>query len=188
MELSNAARKYIEGRGWIKELYEPLKVFSDGDRVCFPITDYRGEVVGCISRSIVEKSYIVRMIKKSWGHFLWTGPDSDRVLFLVEGVFDVGWLLQHGFHAAAYLGNALNPAQLRVVARFYENVVMVPDSDPEGQRGAEQTVAKLRRMGVTNVQVFPLKEFKDISECFEGKLGKLLLEYLHKIEDSMIKS
>jgi len=185
MSLSKAAKDYIERRGWSPADYEHLGVYSEGDVVYFPLRDYTDRVVGVIGRSITHKSYNIKIQKSSHGYFLWRGVESDRVLFLVEGVFDVGWLLTAGLHAAAYINNTLLGAQLRVVSRFYERVVLVPDNDPEGLHGSGLAVARLKHMGVSSVREFKLNYYKDISEVFERdhKAAHSLITILRNIEN-----
>jgi DNA primase len=182
--LSREAKDYIEKRGWVKGDYSQIGVFSEGESVYFPISDYSDNVVGAIGRSIKSHQYFLRLTSPTCGYFLWHGVESDRTLFLVEGVFDLGWLLQNGLHAAAYLNNSLTGAQLRIIQRFYKRVVIIPDSDDEGKRGGARTVRSLRAAGVPSVREFSLTVFKDVGACFErgGKSSEYLIQSLRRLE------
>lgn len=186
MTLSAEAKSYIEHRGWVKEDYEEIGAFSEGDMVFFPLRDYNSAQVGEIGRSIKTKRYLIRLRKSTCGHFLWRGVDSNRVLFLVEGVFDLGWLLQNQFHAAAYLNNSLLAGQLRTIARFYDRVILLPDNDVEGIKGSARTFKSLRAMGVSYLKEYKLTVFKDLGSCFEqgGKNAAFLVESLKRLEKS----
>jgi DNA primase len=187
--LSKVAQEYIERRGWSEQDYKPLGVYSIGDFVYFPLRDYNDKSIGVISRNIRYKNYNIEYHKSSFGYFLWRGVDSDRVLFLVEGVFDVGWLLQSGLHAAAYINNTLLGAQLRIISRFYEKVIIIPDNDPEGQYGAGLAVKRLQSMGVPFVREFKLEGYKDVCETFEKnrQTAKNLLQILKSMEKAWIE-
>ena len=182
--LSREVRDYIEKRGWVKADYNRVGVFSEGESVYFPITDYLDNRVGAIGRSIKSHQYFLRLIAPTCGYFLWHGVEPDRTLFLVEGVFDLGWLLQNGLHAAAYLNNSLTGAQLRIIQRFYKRVVVIPDTDDEGKRGGARTVRSLRAAGVPFAREFSLTVFKDVGACFErgGKSSEYLIQSLRRLE------
>jgi DNA primase len=184
MSLTPAAQAYIERRGWDADDYEHLGVYSEGDFVYFPLRDYNDQVIGAIGRNITYKTYNIKIQRASHGYFLWRGVDSDRALFLVEGVFDVGWLLGEGFHAAAYVNNTLLGAQLRVVARFYERVVIIPDNDSEGVYGSNLAAKRLKAMGVQSVREFKLNYYKDVCDVFENdaKAAQNLVTMFRKIE------
>lgn len=185
-KLSHEGKEYIERRGWAPRDYKDIGVYSDGDFVYFPLKDWTGNPIGAIGRNIKYKTYNIKIHKSVHGYFLWPGIDSDRVLFLVEGVFDVGWLLASGFHAAAYINNTLLGAQLRIISRFYEKVVIIPDNDPEGLLGSTLAVNRLKKMGVPHVRDFKLKYHKDVCETFEkhARTAEQLVEVLAKIEMS----
>ena len=88
--LSKEAQSYIEKRGWAKADYEALGVASEGNLVMFPLIAYTGEIVGSVGRSVVAKQFVIKLTTAKFGYFLWRGLDPERVLFLVEGIFDVG--------------------------------------------------------------------------------------------------
>lgn len=185
MPLSNATKRYIERRGWGPNDYNDVGVFDEGGFVWFPIRAYDNGVVGAIGRKIEEKSYVLRLRTSKWGYFLWRGLE-DRPLFLVEGVFDLGWLLANGFHAAAYLSDTLNHAQIRILARFYRNVVIIPDNDFPGRRGAAESVTKLRRQGVL-AQLVKVETFLDVDTIFatNNAASKTFVEHLKGIEEEL---
>lgn len=184
--LSDLAREYIEKRGWAKADYEALGVYSDGNHVVFPLLAFNGDKVGEVARNIWEKSFIVKLNRSCFGYFIWRGVDSDRVLFLVEGIFDVSWLLANGFHAAAYLSSDLSSGQMRTISRFYDRVVIMPDTDAAGVRGGAKAAKRLEAAGVKRVRVFSFQAYKDIGEAFEtGKNNASLVEHLRKVESSL---
>lgn len=183
--LSTTAAAYIHSRGWTKEDYTEVGAFSDGDMVYFPVSAYDGSWIGDVGRNMKKKQYIIRLRCSKWGYFLWKGME-DRVLFLVEGPFDLGWLLAEGFHAAAYLSDTLNAGQIRVIKRFYKRVVFIPDNDTPGRRGSDAAGRKLKDMGVT-VRSFKMDMYKDVDELFrtDSKQANTFVNVLRKIESEL---
>lgn len=185
--LTTEAKNLIEKRGWAKDDYEALGIYSEGNMVYFPLISYTGEVVGTVGRDIKSKQFAITLKKHSFGYFLWRGMNTERVLFLVEGIFDVSWLLASGFHAAAYLSNSLSNGQVRLISRFYDKVVVMPDTDVEGIRGGIQAVKRLEKAGVKRVKSFAFQGYKDVGEAFEsGAKREIFVGHLRKIESSLM--
>lgn len=107
------------------------------------------------------------------------------IIILCEGVLDVIWFWQLGYHAVSVLGANLTEEQIRVLqAHQFGEIVLAFDNDDTGKRATSETVKKLLSAGlwtVTQIQ-FPGKSKEDPSyrkdpqECSVAELGQLYLE------------
>lgn len=80
---------------------------------------------------------------------------------LVEGNFDVLSLAAAGIdHAVAPLGTALTSAQLRLLKRFTDQVVVMFDGDEAGQKASRRAVALLIEAGLEG-RIVPLPPHED---------------------------
>ena len=136
------------------EGWEPDRVLQGGylrfrERLMFPIVDVRGEVTGFSGRILDPKAKAAKYVnspetpvftkgEQLYGAF--TARHAARRagrLVLVEGQVDVVMLWQAGLEgAAAAMGTALTPKQVRLVKRLGERVVCVMDGDAAGAKAA----------------------------------------------------
>lgn len=119
------------------------------ERLMFPIVDIRGEVTGFSGRILDAQAKAAKYVNSPetpvftkgdqlYGAF--TARHAARRagrLVLVEGQVDVVMLWQAGLEgAAASMGTALTPKQVRLVKRLGEQVVAVMDGDAAGAKAA----------------------------------------------------
>lgn len=72
-------------------------------------------------------------------------PYGEHGLILVEGVFDVLWLRQHGFrNAVAPIGATATKYQLSEVKEFGTDVILGFDNDQSGQEGNRRVYEAIR--------------------------------------------
>ena len=115
------------------------------DRLIFPITDPKGRIVAFGGRSLdgSEPKYlnspetpIYNKGKTLYGYPLARKACKDKgELVVVEGYMDLLALYARGFYrAVATLGTALTAAQVRLMRRIADEVIMVYDADEAGQK------------------------------------------------------
>lgn len=152
----DAAHPYLSTRG-IHEATARLfgmGVFTGappfGNRVVTPIHDGLGQLVGHLGRAIddaISPRYIVqRGTRRSRLLFNLHGVTRSgaSTVILVEGVFDVLALHQHGMaNAVASLGCDVSKAQRDLLAPF-DRVVILFDADAAGRRAALTLRRQLR--------------------------------------------
>jgi len=120
-------------------------------RLVFPIRDPAGRVVAFGGRALgdAEPKYLnspetPTYVKGEHLYGLDVAKDAIRregFAILVEGYLDLIVLHQAGFeNAVASLGTALTPAQVRLLARFAERVVVSYDGDSAGRNAASKTI------------------------------------------------
>jgi DNA primase len=120
-------------------------------RVIFPIRDAQGRVVAFGGRALgdAEPKYLnspetPTYVKGEHLYGLDVAKDAIRregFAVLVEGYLDLIVLHQAGFeNAVASLGTALTPAQVRLVSRFAERIVVSYDGDTAGRNAASKSI------------------------------------------------
>jgi len=118
------------------------------DRVIFPITDFRGRIVGFGGRAMsadVPAKYLnspeTELFHK--GNLLYNGAAARKAahdagtIIAVEGYIDVVRMVQAGFaHTVAPLGTALTERQLDILWRMADEPILCFDGDKAGIRAA----------------------------------------------------
>ncbi len=161
-------------------------------RLMFPIIDVRGNVIAFGARTTGNDTpkYIntsdTLVFKKSTNLFAlnFAKKSGENKLILTEGYMDVVSLHQAGFtNAVAGLGTALTPNQVKLMARYADEVLVSYDSDEAGQKAANRAISMLKNNGI-NVKVITVPKAKDPDEYIrlQGKDGAVKFKNL--IEDS----
>jgi DNA primase len=120
-------------------------------RVIFPIRDAQGRVVAFGGRALgdAEPKYLnspetPTYVKGDHLYGLDVAKEAIRregFAVLVEGYLDLIVLHQAGFeNAVASLGTALTPAQVRLLSRFAERIVVSYDGDNAGRNAASKSI------------------------------------------------
>ena len=123
-------------------------------RLIFPIRDAAGRVVAFGGRALgdAEPKYLnspetPTYVKGEHLYGLDVARDAIRregFAILVEGYLDLIMLHQAGFgNAVASLGTALTPAQVRLLSRFAERIVVSFDGDAAGKNAASKSIDML---------------------------------------------
>ncbi|MGH7642968.1 MAG: DNA primase [Candidatus Dormibacteria bacterium] len=140
-------------------------------RVVIPIRDEQGRSVGFGGRAIGEGSpkYLntrgTSLFEKSYVLF---GLDlareamhKERRAVLMEGYFDVIGAHRIGIrNAVSVSGTALTDAQVRLLRRFSDEVILCFDGDPAGQTAAGKAVGLVAQAGM-NCRLFTLSTGQD---------------------------
>lgn len=144
------------------------------DRVMYPITDLRGQVVGFGGRvmdgsqpkylntaetPVFNKRHILYGLDKAYQAIRQTGK-----AIIVEGYMDLIALQANGIkNAVASLGTAFTPEQAKQLARYASEVCFAYDSDAAGQNATLKALATVRTLGL-GVRVVMLPDGKDPDE------------------------
>ena len=122
------------------------------NRLIFPISDYRGRIIGFGGRVIVrddnpkylnssehelfQKSHIVYGLYQCL-----KSRQREEYFLVVEGYMDVCSLAQNGFNnAVATLGTAVTEHHMRQLFRYQNRIVFCFDGDSAGQKAAEKAL------------------------------------------------
>jgi DNA primase len=159
----SALKEHLAGKGVTQEqmIEAGLLIAGDDipvsydrfrDRVIFPITDFRGRIVGFGGRALssdVPAKYLnspeTDLFHK--GSLLYNGADARKAahdsgtVIVVEGYVDVIQMAGAGFaHTVAPLGTALTERQLEILWRMVDEPVLCFDGDGAGVRAANRVV------------------------------------------------
>ncbi|HWK86190.1 MAG TPA: DNA primase [Xanthobacteraceae bacterium] len=154
-----ALKEYLGGKGVSNEDMIEAGLIIAGDdipvpydrfreRVMFPITDFKGRVVGFGGRALsadVQAKYLnspeTPLFHKGW--LLYNGANAraatqkDAPLIVVEGYVDVIAMVSAGFTGTvAPLGTALTEDQLALLWRMQSEPILCFDGDKAGRRAA----------------------------------------------------
>lgn len=139
---------YLAERGVPFEVAEALdlRYMHSEDRVCFPIRNWDGDLVGLHGRAVIsEVSPRYRMIKykgkknpRAWLGEAWI--DVEKPVVLVESVFDLARVYQVYRNVACPLVSGMSIQKVRRIERCEQLVVMM-DPDDAGQH-AERSIER----------------------------------------------
>ena len=164
------------------------------NRLMFPVIDVRGNIVGFSGRILGdgEPKYLnspdTPVFDKSRNLFALNIAKKSKSgkLILTEGNIDVVMLHQAGFDGAvASLGTSLTAAQVQLMSRYSQSVVLAFDSDDAGLKAAQRAIGLIEKTGL-DVRVLRLTGAKDPDE-FIKKFGsdafQTLLEHSERHVD-----
>lgn len=145
-------------------------------RLMFPIFDSRGNVLGFSGRTIAGDEKGAKYINSPetgvfskgsvlFGYFQTKDAIRDKnEAILVEGEFDMLSLYQAGFkNVVASKGTALTEAQVKILARSGEGVILCFDSDLAGDKAARRGIEMLEASGLI-IKTVKLQKYKDPDE------------------------
>ncbi|MDR1217521.1 MAG: DNA primase [Oscillospiraceae bacterium] len=157
------------------------------NRLVFPVIDVSGSVIGFSGRLLGDgtpkylNSPDTPVFSKSRNLFALNIAKKSKagMLILAEGNIDVIALHQAGFDCAvASLGTALTDAQVRLMARYSDKLVIAFDSDGAGNQAAARAIGLTEKTGM-GVRLLRIPNAKDPDE-YINKFGadafRLLIE------------
>jgi DNA primase len=162
------------------------------NRLMFPIIDVRGNVIAFGARTMGNDTpkYIntsdTLVFKKSTNLFAlnFAKKSGENKLILTEGYMDVVSLHQAGFtNAVAGLGTALTPNQVKLMARYSDEVFVSYDSDEAGQKAANRAISMLKSNGI-NVKVITVPKAKDPDEYLQSQGKDGAVKFKNLMENS----
>jgi len=150
------------------------------DYVTIPIQSPDGMTIGFVARSIEGKDFKnTPGLPKSKVLFNLHRVKSSKFVYVVESSFDAIRLDQVGFPAVATLGANVSSVQMKLLEKYFSDVVLVADNDEAGSTMIERILGKIgSKVAVVNID----KKYKDIGEMSDEEIKKL--EY--KFDNSIV--
>jgi DNA primase len=142
------------------------------DMVTVPIYTPEGLCIGFVARSIEGKVFKnTPGLQKSKTFFnLHRAKRHDKV-FVVESSFDAIRLEQVGAHAVATLGATISKEQRSLLKQYFNQVIVLGDSDEAGQNMSKKLIASF---GAGCVAPSLPEGIKDVSDLSDDELKKFV--------------
>lgn len=152
--------------------------------VTIPIHSPDSMCIGFVARTIEGKDFKnTPGLPKSKVLFNLHRVKSSSIVYVVESSFDAIRLDQVGFPAVATLGANVSVSQIRLLEKYFNNVVLIADNDEAGSIMKDKLVEKLGHL----VTVISLdKKYKDIGDMEDDDIKKLEFQFDNSII-SMLK-
>jgi DNA primase len=152
--------------------------------VTIPVHSPDGMCIGFVARTIEGKDFKnTPGLPKSKVLFNLHRVKSSSIVYVVESSFDAIRLDQVGFPAVATLGANVSVSQIRLLEKYFNNVVLIADNDEAGSIMKDKLVEKLGHL----VTVISLdKKYKDIGDMEDDDIKKLEFQFDNSII-SMLK-
>jgi hypothetical protein len=151
----DSTHEYLRGRGIRLTTLEEFgvgfysgrsTVIKDPYRIVIPVHNAKGELVAYAGRSLdptADKYHFPAGFHKSLELFNLHRVRTDQPLLVIEGFFGCMAVHQAGFqNVVALMGRTLSDAQLKLLERFTDVVLMLDGDEP----GREATAAMLPRI------------------------------------------
>jgi DNA primase len=175
--LSDTAKSYLHGR---KITIDSMTKFSLGysekqGMVTIPVESPDGMKIGFVGRSIEGKEFKnTPGLPKGKVLFNLHRVKSSSIVYVVESSFDAIRLDQVGFPAVATLGANVSISQIRLLEKYFNNVVLVADNDEAGSIMKDKLIEKLGSL----VSVITLeKQYKDIGDMDDQSIRNLEFQF-----------
>ena len=180
------AMNYFNGRRITKEsvIKFDLGYSEKQGSVTIPIHSPDSMCIGFVARTIEGKDFKnTPGLPKSKVLFNLHRVKSSSIVYVVESSFDAIRLDQIGFPAVATLGANVSVSQIRLLEKYFNNVVLIADNDEAGSIMKDKLVEKLGHL----VTVISLdKKYKDIGDMEDDDIKKLEFQFDNSII-SMLK-
>jgi DNA primase len=176
LELPRAARYYASR--FITE--ESIKKFALGysekqDMVTIPVHSPDGMTIGFVGRSVEGKEFKnTPGLPKGKILFNLHRVKSSSLVYVVESSFDAIRLDQVGFPAVATLGANVSASQIKLLEKYFNNVVLVADNDEAGSIMKDKLIEKLGSLvSVINID----KKYKDIGDMDDQAIRNIEFQF-----------
>lgn len=180
------AMNYFNGRRVTKEsvIKFDLGYSEKQGSVTIPVHSPDGMCLGFVARTIEGKEFKnTPGLPKSKVLFNLHRVKSSSIVYVVESSFDAIRLDQVGFPAVATLGANVSVSQIRLLEKYFNNVVLIADNDEAGGIMKDKLVEKLGHL----VTVISLdKKYKDIGDMDDDEIKNLEFQFDNSIM-SMLK-
>jgi DNA primase len=174
---SPRAMRYYTGRSITED---SVKKFSLGfsekqDMVTIPVHSPDGLTIGFVGRSVEGKEFKnTPGLPKSKVLFNLHRVKTSSTIYVVESSFDAIRLDQVGFPAVATLGANVSASQIKLLEKYFNNVVLVADNDEAGAIMKDKLIEKLGSL----VSVITIdKKYKDIGDMDDETIKKLEFQF-----------
>ena len=183
---SPRATRYFEGRSITKESMQKFDLgYSEKqDSVIVPMHSPDGICIGFVARTVEGKEFKnTPGLPKSKILFNLHRVKASSIIYVVESSFDAIRLDQVGFPAVATLGANVSTTQIKLLEKYFNNIVLIADNDEAGNIMAEKLYDKLGN-AVTTIKLN--KQYKDIGDMDDDAIRKLEFSFDNSIE-AMLK-
>jgi DNA primase len=174
---SPRAMRYYSGRSITEE---SVKKFSLGfsekqDMVTIPVHSPDGMTIGFVGRSVEGKEFKnTPGLPKSKVLFNLHRVKTSSIIYVVESSFDAIRLDQVGFPAVATLGANVSSSQMKLLEKYFNNVVLVADNDEAGKIMKDKLIEKLGSLvSVINID----KKYKDIGDMDDDAIRNIEFQF-----------
>lgn len=200
----NRLENLLRKKGFHVDFLKECGIFSLGedglktlffDRVIFPIYNYRGECVGFGGRCLdneVKPKYLntpeTYVYKKSFTLYAIQLAKEEikksGVVFLVEGYVDTISCYKNGLrNVVAPCGTAITKEQIKLLARYAKEIVLLLDGDDAGMKGAIKALKEGANLENVKFSVITLPNAMDPDEYFlQYKLDDFNYLYENRID------
>jgi DNA primase len=178
---SPRAMSYFNGRRITEQSVVKFDLgFSEKqDSVTIPMQSPDGMTIGFVARTIEGKEFKnTPGLPKSKILFNLHRVKSSKVVYIVESSFDAIRLDQVGFPAVATLGANVSSSQMKLLEKYFNNVVLVADNDEAGSIMADRLTEKLGSL-ITVIKLD--KQYKDIGDMDDDAIRKLEYQFDNSI-------
>ena len=156
------------------------------NRLIFPITNNRKEVIGFGGRTLVDdrakyinspESIVYHKSKNLYGVTNFNSISKKDKVVIVEGYVDVISLYNYGIdYCVASLGTALTKEQAKLISRYTKNIYLCYDGDSAGQSATQRAIEIFKEIDI-QANVIELPEQLDPDDYIK-KYGKESFETL----------
>jgi DNA primase len=178
---SPRAVRYFEGRKITKESMDKFNLgYSEKqDSVTIPIHSPDGMCIGFVARTVEGKEFKnTPGLPKGKVLFNLHRIKTSNIVYVVESSFDAIRLDQVGFPAVATLGANVSAAQIRLLEKYFNSVVLIADNDDAGMIMRDKLIEKL---GPVVTSVYIDKKYKDIGDMDDDAIKKLEFQFDNSI-------
>ena len=174
---SPRAIRYFEGRKITKASIEKFNLgYSEKqDSVTIPMQSPDGMTIGFVARTVEGKEFKnTPGLPKSKILFNLHRIKSSSVVYVVESSFDAIRLDQVGFPAVATLGANVSASQIRLLEKYFNNVILIADNDEAGNIMKDKLIEKLGSL-ISVIQID--KKYKDIGDMDDETIRSLEFQF-----------
>jgi DNA primase len=141
------------------------------DMVTIPVHSPDALCVGFVGRSVEGKDFKnTPGLPKSKILFNLHRVKTSSTIYVVESSFDAIRLDQVGFSAVATLGANVSASQMKLLEKYFNNVVLVADNDEAGNIMKDKLIEKLGSL----ISVITIdKKYKDIGDMDDEAIKQL---------------
>lgn len=178
---SPRAVRYFEGRKITKESIDKFSLgYSEKqDSVTIPIHSPDGMCIGFVARTVEGKEFKnTPGLPKGKVLFNLHRIKTSSTVYVVESSFDAIRLDQVGFPAVATLGANVSAAQIRLLEKYFNSIVLIADNDDAGMIMRDKLIEKL---GPVVTSIYIDKKYKDIGDMDDEAIKKLEFQFDNSI-------
>jgi DNA primase len=183
---SPRAMRYYSGRSITEDSVKKfwLGYSEKQDMVTIPVHSPDGLTIGFVGRSVEGKEFKnTPGLPKSKVLFNLHRVKTSSIIYVVESSFDAIRLDQVGFPAVATLGANVSASQIKLLEKYFNNVVLIADNDEAGSIMKDKLIEKLGSL----VSVISIdKKYKDIGDMDDDAIRSIEFQFDNCIA-SMLK-